>query len=216
METAFKLFLIVHIIAGTIGLLAGTLNTIFKKGETRHKLIGKFFLLGMTVNALCSFVLAVLHPNNFLFIVGVFSLYLVQAGNRILKLKIIGEHNKPQLFDWLLQLGMIVFGCVFIGLGVAGLIQKNTFGFVYIVFGFIGMRLAMQDIGYFKQKITNKKYWLISHLSKMMGGYIAATTAFLVVNNKILPPILAWLLPTVFGSYLIFKWVRGVKKQTKF
>ena len=111
---------------------------------------------------------------------------------------------------------MIVFGCVFIGLVVTGLIQKNTFGFVYIVFGFIGMRLAMQDIGYYKQKITNKKYWLISHLSKMMGGYIAATTAFLVVNNKIVPPILAWLVPTVFGSFLIFKWVRGVKKQTKF
>ena len=56
METAFKLFLMVHIIAGTIGLPTGTLNTIFKKGDKRHKLIGKFFLWGMTVNALCSFV----------------------------------------------------------------------------------------------------------------------------------------------------------------
>ena len=214
MKILFTLFLIIHITAGTFGLITGTLNTILKKGTKRHKLIGRIFLMCMTVNAVSSFVLAIIHPNVFLFIVGVFSLYLVHAGNRILQLKIITETLKPKFFDWTLQIGMILFSCGFISLGIITLIQQNTFGIVYITFGFIGARLAFKDIRYYQRKIINKNYWLTSHLSKMMGGYIAALTAFLVVNNKILPPLIAWLLPTFFGSLLIFKWIKGVKQTS--
>ena len=49
----------------------------------------------------------------------------------------------------------------------------------------------------------------------MMGSYIAAMTAFIVVNNTILPEIVAWLLPTVIVTPLIIKWSRKYKIQTK-
>jgi hypothetical protein len=46
----------------------------------------------------------------------------------------------------------------------------------------------------------------------MLGSYIASVTAFLVVNNTILPPMIAWLLPTAAVTPLIVTWSRKHKK----
>ncbi|MEJ7684882.1 MAG: hypothetical protein WKG06_44950 [Segetibacter sp.] len=45
----------------------------------------------------------------------------------------------------------------------------------------------------------------------MTGSYVASATAFLVVNNKILPNIIAWLLPTIIIVPLIVSWTRKYK-----
>ena len=52
MELTFKVFLFIHIISGTIGLLSGTLNMINKKGNKLHKQIGLFFFYGMLINGI--------------------------------------------------------------------------------------------------------------------------------------------------------------------
>lgn len=49
------------------------------------------------------------------------------------------------------------------------------------------------------------------HIGKITGGYIAATTAFVVVNNTFLPPLLAWLAPGVLGNIYIVYWIRKMK-----
>jgi hypothetical protein len=48
----------------------------------------------------------------------------------------------------------------------------------------------------------------------MTGAYIAAFTAFLVVNNTYLPSYLAWSLPGIVGVFFIFRTIRklDVKK----
>jgi hypothetical protein len=45
----------------------------------------------------------------------------------------------------------------------------------------------------------------------MTGAYIAALTAFIVVNNTYFPPILAWSLPGIIGTIFIS---RTIKKLT--
>jgi type IV secretory pathway component VirB8 len=42
----------------------------------------------------------------------------------------------------------------------------------------------------------------------MIGAYIASITAFLVVNNTILPGVVAWLLPTAVLVPVLIKWSR--------
>jgi hypothetical protein len=103
---------------------------------------------------------------------------------------------------------MLLAGIAFISLGGYQLLQNNLFGLVYLAFGSIGLGLVLQDFRFFKGQMTDKKYWLKTHLTKMMGGNIAAFTAFLVVNNNILPSVIAWLLPTFIGTLLIIKWRR--------
>ena len=87
MEMLFKVLLMLHIIGGGVGLLSGTINIIRKKGDKKHKLTGKFFMYGMLLSGLSALVLSVMHPNYFLFIVGVFTLYMVGTGERYLFLK---------------------------------------------------------------------------------------------------------------------------------
>ncbi|MEY4935428.1 MAG: hypothetical protein RIS64_1787 [Bacteroidota bacterium] len=204
----FKLLLYTHIIAGSIGLLTGTLVMILKKGDAIHRRIGSIFYYAMVLNAVVSLILAKMHPNPFLFIVGIFSLYLILSGDRILKLKQIDENQQASMLDWGITYGMLLAGIAFISLGGYQLLQNNLFGLVYLAFGSIGLGLVLQDFRFFKGQMTDKKYWLKTHLTKMMGGNIAAFTAFLVVNNNILPSVIAWLLPTFIGTLLIIKWRR--------
>jgi len=55
--------------------------------------------------------------------------------------------------------------------------------------------------------------WMIVHIQRIIGAYIAALTAFLVVNNQILPGYVAWLLPTIIFTPVIIKYSR--KYQVK-
>lgn len=157
-----------------------------------------------------SLVVSTLHSNSFLFIVGVFTLYLVSTGNRYIYLKMLGHSQKPTILDWSITICMLVTGIVFIIFGIHHLLTHNNFGIVFIVFGFIGLRFVRMDIGNYKGKVKAKNYWLLAHLQRMTAGYIAATTAFLVVNAKYvpiaLPPVIIWLLPTAILTPLIFKW----------
>ena len=42
MDTLFKIFLIIHIIGGSVGLITGTINIIRKKADKNHRLIDSF------------------------------------------------------------------------------------------------------------------------------------------------------------------------------
>ena len=213
MELLFKIILIIHIIAGSIGLFTGTINIIRKKGDKPHQLVGKFFFYGMIVNAVAGFVLSILHDNLFLLIIAVFSFYLTATGQRFLFLKKLDKGQKPKTIDWAVTITMICFSLFFIIYGVSLLVNHNNFGIVLLVFGFISMWMARKDIATYRGKINFKNYWLLIHIQRMIGAYIAALTAFLVVNNNYLPPVVAWLMPTIILTPLIFYWSR--KKAVK-
>ncbi|MFQ3326263.1 MAG: putative membrane protein [Salibacteraceae bacterium] len=65
MELLFQIILIIHIIAGSLGLLTGTINILQKKGGKRHRQIGRLFVFFMVTAGISSIILAILHPNNF-------------------------------------------------------------------------------------------------------------------------------------------------------
>ena len=47
----------------------------------------------------------------------------------------------------------------------------------------------------------------------MMGGYIAATSAFSVVNFHFLPSLIQWMWPTAIGVPIIIYWTAMYKKK---
>lgn len=47
----------------------------------------------------------------------------------------------------------------------------------------------------------------------MLGSYIAAVSAFSVVNFTFLPPIVRWLWPTAVGVPAILLWVNHYQKK---
>jgi len=219
MDNLFKIFLILHIIGGSVGLFTGTINLVCKKGVKNHKLIGKIFAYSMLTAGISSFVLSILHVNYFLFMIGVFTIYLVGTGYRYIYLKMLGRDQRPKILDWAITIGMLLVGLLFIGLGIRHLLAHNNFGIVFIVFGTLGLRSAKTDFDNYRGKLREKNYWLLAHLQRMTGGYIAAITAFLVVNAKyspvVLPSVLVWLLPTVILTPLIISWTKKYKVKIK-
>jgi uncharacterized membrane protein len=114
----FNFFLIIHIAGGTLGLLAGTYIMIAKKGDKRHKLIGKIFALSMIGAGICSFILATMHRSEFLFAVGIFTIYLTCTGWRYLYLKNISNGQKPLIIDWVLMGFMLLGSMAFLVMGI--------------------------------------------------------------------------------------------------
>jgi uncharacterized membrane protein len=210
-QILFKIILALHITGGSIGLIAGTINMVRKKGDKTHKAVGKFFLYGMLAAGTAALALSVMHPNYFLFIVGVFTIYMASTGKRYLSLRESADGPTPKMIDWALSIFMLLFGIAFIGFGIYKFIKGNTFGIVFLVFGYISVSMVRQDIKNYNGKSPFKNTWMLLHLQRMIGAYIAALTAFLVVNmpQTILPGYLnfiPWLTPTIALVPLIFKW----------
>jgi uncharacterized membrane protein len=211
MALTFKIFLVLHIIGGSIGLTTGVINLLRKKGDQKHKLTGKIFYISMLAAGFSSLILAYLHPNYFLFMVGIFTLYMIGSGQRYLK------HKQPDKMhamhvEWIITIIMLLSATVFIGIGILKALKSDLFGIVFLTFGSLGLLFVLQDFVNFRGKSRLKNYWLIGHLQRMTGGFIAASTAFLVVNAKYLPhqipDFIYWLLPTIIFTPLIIQWSR--------
>ena len=112
---------------------------------------------------------------------------------------------------------MLIAGLLFAGLGIWLLVKTNLFGLVFLAFGSLGLLFVWQDFLIFNKKSSIKNYWLIGHLQRMTGAFIASITAFLVVNAKYFPNSILgfvyWLLPTIIFTPLIVKWSK--KYQVK-
>ena len=208
MDTLFKIFLIIHIAGGTLGLLAGTVIMIAKKGDKRHRLLGKIFAISMLGAGVCSFVLASIHRNDFLFAVGVFTIYMAGTGWRYLYLKNIAIGQAAAAIDWALMIFMAA-GCIgFVVLGVLSLMDKDYFGLIVFIFAWRGVRFIVQDYKTFKGQLTIKNYWLVFHFQRMTGAYIASLTAFAVVNAPNRVSFIPWLLPAAIFVPFVIKWTR--------
>lgn len=204
----FTVFLTIHIAGGTLGLLAGTYIMVAKKGDKRHQLIGKIFAISMLGAGICSFVLATLHRNEFLFAVGIFTIYLAGTGWRYLYLKNIIKGQKPILIDWILMGFMVLGSVAFTVMGIWSILAKNYFGVIILIFAWRGISFVLQDYKTYQGKIKVKNYWLLAHLQRMTGAYIASLTAFAVVNAPDRLSFIPWLLPAAIFVPLIIKWTR--------
>lgn len=208
--TVFNTLLYTHIVGGGISLLLGFIILCLKKGDKRHKLIGNIYFYAMLTASIVAIPMSYLHPNYFLFIISVFSIYMLLTGKRYLQKKSIINVTKT---DWLLTILMAIFGTAFIGFGILHIIKSDLFGIVFIVFGSISYLFVYQDKNNFTGQSKLKNYFLVTHLQRFTGSYIGSTTAFLVVNNKVLPSVIAWLLPTFLLVPLIIKWSRKYKVE---
>jgi len=62
----------------------------------------------MILTGLSAFIISYIHPNLFLFIVGVFTIYLASTGFRMIALKNIYKGQKPSGIDYLLTILMFL------------------------------------------------------------------------------------------------------------
>jgi len=209
MEKTIQIFIYMHAALGGIALITGFISMVAKKGKTIHKKSGLLFFYSMMLSGIIALVVAVLpkHESPFLFAVGVFSLYFVLTGKRALHFKL----EKPDLRadKWISKI-MILTGVLMILLPI---VLTKRIHIVLVVFAIIGIVFSVRDLKLFKNPEQLRKGWLKLHLGKMIGGYISATTAFVVVNEYF-PSFYGWFIPGIIGGFIITYWMRKLKTKT--
>ena len=116
MNNLFHTLLPVHILAGGIALVVAPGAMITVKGGLWHRRWGKVYAAAMLVVAATGSAMSLLRPNLFLFMVAVFSFYLVFSGYRVLHRK--GPGQTATSLDRAVTLLMILAGLVLLAYGV--------------------------------------------------------------------------------------------------
>ena len=208
METLIPGMRWLHIAAGTLALFVAPAAMLTAKGGRAHRRLGKLYFWSMSVTALTAVLLALWRPTVFLALLAVFSFYMAFAGYRSLFHKRPDRGDRATPLDWTAatitmaaSVGMVVQGVS------ASVTVRQPLGLVPIVFGVLGVVLAGKDLLAFSRPPSDPTAWWFNHMSGMLGSYIAAVTAFSVVNFTFLPTAVRWLWPTALGVPLIVFWI---------
>ncbi len=198
----------VHAPLGAVALLAGGIALVAKKGNKIHKISGKVFFFTMLFSAISALLIAFLpgHESPFLFAIGLFSSYFLLSGLRSLSYR---KKNSNLIMDKILAYAILAIGILMIGYPILFYGKINT---ILAVFGTIGVFFGIRDIQWLSDKERLQKSWLKLHLGKMTGGYIAAVSAFFVVN-QFLPGLWNWFAPGILGGFYIVYWMRKMNKK---
>ncbi len=213
MEPFIKTLIYIHAFFGGLGLTAGVISIAVRKGGKVHKLWGKIFLYGMLISSILSLAVAVMpgHENLFLFLIGIFTLYMVLAGNRALTLKA----KIKSAADWkdkLISYTMCLSALIMLILGILCFMKGNNLWKLYFFFGSIGLFMTYRDFKTFKQFTTDNMIAVVSHIGRMVGAFITSVTAFMVAGLSI-SNLVVWLLPTLVGIPYIIFWTQKMKAK---
>jgi Predicted membrane protein (DUF2306) len=207
MDDLLRLLLWLHVLTGTLalGVAPGAMLTV--KGGRAHRRWGKAYFWLMAVVAATAIVLGLWRPATFLILLAVFSFYAAFTGYRVLHRKRPEEHATPA--DWIAALLTLGASLALVGLGLTpwtlARVPRPT---VAIVLGTVGVVLAARDISRFLHPPHDPRHWWFHHMTGMLTSYVAAVTAFSVVNFGFLPTTVRWLWPTLVGTVGIALWAR--------
>lgn len=189
--------IIVHISIGTIALLLGLIIIFKKKGGEKHRKMGKWFLILLSMvifTALLGFF--AFNANPFLLVLTLVSGYNGYSGFRTLQTK----SNSPKFVDIFVALITLCSGIFFlyyiesIGMIWSPIIIYSTIGYLFLIIGYDLLRYLIP-----KNKYGN--LWFYEHIYKMIAAFTALTAA---ASGNILPVYKPYsqYLPSVFGTCL--------------
>jgi uncharacterized membrane protein len=213
MEHTIKILIYIHAFFGGMGLMTGIGSIIVKKGGLVHKRLGKLFSIGMVVSSIISIPICWMpnHQNIFLFLIGLFTIYLVISGNRALAFK---TKLKADFTDKLISGSMLFFSVIMITIGLYCQFTSIQNGILFTFFGGFGFYMTFKDFIFFKNLSETNKDWLSKHIGKMIGALIASITAFIVAGIG-LGNAIAWMTPSILGTIYIIYWNRKIEPKTK-
>ncbi len=208
-----ELLLIVHITAGflaLVGALVAILTKMFNSAHKWHIYSGRVFFGGMVAIFLTAIPISLITGNVFLFLVAIFSVYFALSGWSYAK----NRKGIPQRVDWLRSYGMLTVSVIMASYGAYLLLSGNTNGITMLVFSGIGASLSISDIKILRSGGVTGKERISRHLSMMLAGFIATSTAFIVVNFTFEPAFVLWLAPTVVITPVIIVWKKKIRRGT--
>jgi hypothetical protein len=196
-------FLYLHIAAGFTALIIGLVAMFSPKGQTVHNKSGLVYFWAMVVVAITSTIISLRSDpiNLFLLVTGIFSFYLIFTGYR----STIVKNKTPQFIDKFVTALMLCTTVAMISLAIYDWFNgSGRLTIILGIFGSVGGVLAVADVLVYRNGLNHPREWLLRHLGRMLGAYLATFTAFAVTNlTTWMPSILLWTLPPIIGSIAI-------------
>lgn len=212
METLIKFLIFSHVAAGCISLVAAPVSMAVAKGGNAHRVSGKIFYWSMVYIFVSAIILGTYHWKPFLLMVSVLSFYLVYTGNRTLSQKQLHLGKGVTVYDWMVAASCGVFMLAFLVWSVTLMLQGvNVLLLVFFSVG--GLYSITTEVRRYRAKSITKHGWLFNHIGRMVGGFIAAVTAFSTNVLTFMPGMVQWLWPTLIGTPLIIYWIRTYRKK---
>lgn len=200
--------LALHIAGGTIALLLGLFIIIARKGTNLHRLTGRIYFWGITAVCITALYMAFYKNIPFLLMIAVFSYYPVYNGFRRIREK---NRFQSRFADKIIYSLSLLF-CA--GMAVYSVLERELILGVFTVLFFVALRTDFAL--YLRNATPPRGTYLLSHVGSMLGSYIAAVTAFFVVNfSEQVPGLLLWLGPTIVGTPLISFYIYRYSKRMK-
>lgn len=105
----------------------------------------------MIISSSLSLIIAVLpnHQNAFLFLIGLFTIYMIIAGNRALTFK-NSDKIEADLFDRIVSTSMLIASLIMLIFGVFK-IDRIEEALLYFFFAAFGLFLSINDLRNFKR-----------------------------------------------------------------
>ncbi len=212
MENFIQYTLYLHAFSGGIALISGLIAIFTKKGQKVHVRSGLVYFWSMLSVIITGLIVGFYRENIFLQCIAIFSFYMAFTGKRFLRNK---KDINPKFIDWFVGALSSSVGVTMLAFGVYYLIKIGFKSLVpmLLVFGFLLSWMTLEDLRKMYLKQFVKGAWLLNHISRMGGSFIATSTAFLLVNTSIEPTWIMWLLPTAIGTPMIIISSRTWRKK---
>ena len=214
METVIRVTLWLHVLAGAVALVVAPVALATVKGGPTHLRWGKVYFWAMAGVAATAIVVGFWRSILFLVLTAVFSFYAALSGYRVLSRKRPDLGQRPSALDWVAAWITLAASATLVMLGITKPTPRfRELATVAMVFGGVGLAIAGLDVWRFVSPPADKRAWWYKHMANMIGSYIAAVTAFSVVNFHFLPTTLRWLWPTLVGTPLVAIWITYYKRR---
>jgi hypothetical protein len=221
--------LLLHIIAGTLGMLSGFVAVFLLKGSRRHGLAGRVFVAAMLILSASGACLAVMksQPGNILG--GALTFYLVATAWLTVRR---GDGEQPGIFDWGALLIVLAVGACQLTFGLEAANSRTglKYGYPpgpYFFMGSVALLAIVGDIRMLVRRGISGTQRIARHLWRMCFAlFIAASSIFLarqhlfpafmrktgaLVFLSVLPLLLMifWLIRVRFGNAWQRRWHRS-------
>lgn len=171
-------FALVHIVAGTFAVSTGLAALLSRKGGHLHRSAGRIFVFSMVLTAGGGAFYALVRPEMFTAILGLFTCYLVLSSLHAVRPR--GRHAR--LLDGATLLAALLLAAAFFGAGAIAPPVEPGLGItpaVYYGFGAIALAAAAGDLASGIRGGLKGRWRVARHLWRMGSAlYIAAGSLF--------------------------------------
>src|SRR6266566_9121578 len=195
--------LVLHIIAGTLGMLSGFVAVFLLKGSRRHGLAGNVFVVTMLTLSASGVWLAVMKSQRGNILGGALTFYLVATAWITARRR----NGEPGVFDWGAFLVVSVVGASHLTFGLEAASSQTglKYGYPawpYFFMGSVALLASVGDIRMLWRRGISGTQRIARHLWRMCFALFIAAGSIFLARQQLFPAIMRQTGALVFLSFL--------------